>query len=74
VTEYCDGANGLELTVSGPPELQSNGPLIALDLDRNPDTGSAFYGTEVEFLFGPDIEGGPVFYRAQGGTSGRPNG
>lgn len=27
------------------------GVIVALDLDQNPDTGSAFYGTEVEFVF-----------------------
>src|SRR5215218_3438717 len=66
VIEYCEGAIGIELTLSGPPELTTNGPLIALDLDQNPDTGSAFDGTEVEFVYGPDTEGGPGFYRADG--------
>jgi hypothetical protein len=28
--------------------------LVALDLDQNPDTGSAFYGTEVEIAFEAD--------------------
>ena len=27
--------------------------LVAVDTDQNPDTGSAFYGTEVEFAFEP---------------------
>lgn len=66
VIEYCEGAVGIELSLFGPPELTTDGPLIALDLDQNPDTGSAFDGTEVEFVYGPDTDGGPVFYRANG--------
>jgi hypothetical protein len=43
--------------------------LIAIDTDQNPDTGSAFYGTEVEFAFSPPAnarDGEPVFLRANG--------
>lgn len=36
--------------------------LVALDLDENPDTGSAFYGTEVELA--PDSIGDAHLYRA----------
>jgi hypothetical protein len=36
--------------------------LVALDLDQNPDTGSAFYGTEVELA--PDSIGDAHLYRA----------
>jgi hypothetical protein len=39
--------------------------LIAIDTDQNPDTGSAFYGTEVEFAF--DVrDNEPLFLRAKG--------
>lgn len=43
------------------------GAIVALDIDQNPDTGSAFYGTELEFVF----EGGmwdshAALYRANG--------
>jgi hypothetical protein len=31
--------------------------LVAVDTDQNPDTGSAFYGTEVEFAFEPSGQG-----------------
>jgi hypothetical protein len=43
--------------------------LVAIDTDQNPDTGSAFYGTEIEFAFSPPTEardGEPVFRRASG--------
>jgi hypothetical protein len=43
--------------------------LIAIDTDQNPDTGSAFYGTEVEFAFSPPADardGEAVFLRAHG--------
>jgi hypothetical protein len=39
--------------------------LIAIDTDQNPDTGSAFYGTEVEFAF--DVrDNEPLFLRSSG--------
>jgi hypothetical protein len=38
--------------------------VVALDLDQNPDTGSAFYGTEVELEAGPD--GVPILLRSDG--------
>lgn len=69
VSEYCGGGIAVDMTVSGPPSLLSNGPFVALDLDQNPDTGSAFYGTEVEVaLVGPEDEFGsePIWYRAHG--------
>jgi hypothetical protein len=34
-----------------PGQLGPDGPRIALDLDRNPDTGRGYYGTEVEVAF-----------------------
>jgi hypothetical protein len=43
------------------------GVIVALDLDQNPDTGSAFYGTEVEFVYQGSLFGsGPLFYRSNG--------
>jgi hypothetical protein len=38
--------------------------LVALDLDQNPDTGSAFYGTEAELE--ADQDGVPVLLRSSG--------
>jgi hypothetical protein len=49
--------------------LTEDGPLIALDLDQNPDTGSAFYGTEVEIASqgeGNGREASAVLYRSNG--------
>jgi hypothetical protein len=63
------GSLEVELTVKGAPDLQADGALIALDLDQNPDTGSAYYGTEVEVaLVGGDNarEAEPVLYKAHG--------
>jgi hypothetical protein len=65
---------GLEVTVtSNPIWCRGEGgdlPItIAVDTDQNPDTGSAFYGTEVEFAFQPPSnarDGEPVFRRANG--------
>jgi hypothetical protein len=55
-------------TVAGPVRCGGDGAgvqvLVALDLDQNPDTGSAFYGTEVEFA--PDDIGEAQFFRAAG--------
>lgn len=65
---------GLEATVT-PNRFWCRGdggdlPLvIAIDTDQNPDTGSAFYGTEVELAVSPPSnarEGEPVFLRANG--------
>jgi len=59
----------VELTVRGGPGLQEDGPLVALDLDQNPDTGSAFYGTEVQVALvgsGNAREAEPVLYKAHG--------
>jgi hypothetical protein len=59
----------VELTVSGGPGLQEDGPLVALDLDQNPDTGSAFYGTEIQVALvgsGNAREAEPVLYKAHG--------
>jgi hypothetical protein len=66
VTEWTDSIE-IDLTAKGNPGLFADGPLVALDLDQNPDTGSAFYGTEVEVaLLGGDTEGGGVLYKAHG--------
>ena len=43
--------------------------LIGIDTDQNPDTGSAYYGTEVEFEYIPPAnarDGEAVFLRAHG--------
>jgi hypothetical protein len=43
--------------------------LISVDTDQNPDTGSAFYGTEFEFAFEPSGQaraGEGMFLRAEG--------
>jgi hypothetical protein len=44
------------------------GSLVAIDTDQNPDTGSAFYGTEYELSFaaGTSGEGEAQFARANG--------
>ena len=53
---FCTGESG---------DLDST---IAIDTDQNPDTGSAFYGTEYELSFaaGTSGEGEPQFLRANG--------
>ena len=70
-----NGGVGLEVTVThnrfwcggdGDGDLPL---IIAIDTDQNPDTGSAFYGTEVELSFSPPANargGEPVFRRASG--------
>lgn len=54
--------------MNGPFVCSSDGggepALVALDLDQNPDTGSAFYGTEVAFA--PDAIGDAHLLRARG--------
>jgi hypothetical protein len=68
------GFVGIEVTVT-PNRFWCRGDggdlplLIAIDTDQNPDTGSAFYGTEVEFAFSPPgnaRDGEAVFLRADG--------
>jgi hypothetical protein len=57
------------VTLAGTVNWDEDGPLIGLDLDQNPDTGSAFYGTEYEVAFlgeGNAREGQPVLMRARG--------
>jgi hypothetical protein len=44
------GGLWFQITLARPLEITEDGPLIALDLDQNPDTGSAYYGTEVEVV------------------------
>jgi hypothetical protein len=68
VTEWADQID-VELTVNAGAGLQEDGPLVALDLDQNPDTGSAFYGTEVEVALvgsGNARDAEPVLYKAHG--------
>jgi hypothetical protein len=56
------------VTLAGPVRCGGDGAgvqvLVALDLDQNPDTGSAFYGTEVEFA--PYNTDEAQFFRAHG--------
>jgi hypothetical protein len=69
VSEQPDGSVFIEVTIAGTVNWDEDGPLIALDLDQNPDTGSAFYGTEYEVAFlgeGNAREGQPVLMRAHG--------
>src|SRR3989440_12327240 len=68
VSEQPDGSVFIEVTIAGTVNWNEDGPLVALDLDQNPDTGSAFYGTEVEIaLVGSgNGEAEPVLYRAHG--------
>jgi hypothetical protein len=69
VTKLGDSDLEVELTVHGAAALQADGALIALDLDQNPDTGSAYYGAEVEVaLVGGENgrEAEPVLYKAHG--------
>jgi hypothetical protein len=43
------------------------GVIVALDVDQNPDTGSAFYGTEVELAFqGQNFDSQATLYRSHG--------
>lgn len=71
VSEYASpfGSNDLEFwaTVAGTQPCGEFGGVdvvVALDLDQNPDTGSAFYGTEVELE--ADQDGAPVLLRSDG--------
>jgi hypothetical protein len=69
VSEEADGAVLIEVTIAGTVNWNEDGPLVGLDLDQNPDTGSAFYGTEYEVAFlgeGNAREGEPVLMRAHG--------
>lgn len=69
VTDLPDGTLLFEVTVAGRFDWDEDGPLVALDLDQNPDIGSAFYRTEVEMAFqghGNAREGEPVLLRARG--------
>src|SRR5213592_3353603 len=69
VSEQPDGSVFIEVTITGTFNWDEDGPLIGLDLDRNPDTGSAFYGTEYEIAFegeGNAREGQPVLLHAHG--------
>ena len=67
VSNY-DGYLSFWVTIASPVFCSGDGDgvqvLVALDLDQNPDTGSAFYGTEVEFA--PDNNGAAQFFRADG--------
>ncbi len=63
------GSIELRVSMAGTFNWDDDGPVVALDLDQNPDTGSAFYGTEVEFAFigyGNAREGEAVLLRSHG--------
>ena len=53
IEKYDEGGATFWVTVNGFFACSSDGDgepaMVALDLDQNPDTGSAFYGTEVAF-------------------------
>jgi hypothetical protein len=53
ISTYDQGGLSFWLTVNGFFACSSDGDgepaMVALDLDQNPDTGSAYYGTEVAF-------------------------
>jgi hypothetical protein len=63
-----EGSLSFTINVHGSFVCSSDGDgepaLVALDLDQNPDTGSAFYGTEVAFA--PDAIGDAHLLRARG--------
>ena len=71
-----NGDVGLEVTVT-PNRFWCDGDggdlplLIAIDTDQNPDTGSAFYGTEVELAWSPpaNSRGEPSSGAPAAGTS-----
>ena len=72
-TSESEGYTGPYLTfqVKAPNlvNVSEDGPLVALDLDQNPDTGSAFYGTEVEIALqgeGNAHEASAVLYHSDG--------
>jgi hypothetical protein len=64
------GTLTFRVTVAGKHDwdLGQAAALVAVDTDQNPDTGSAFYGTEVEIAFEADAFGRPeaVLLRADG--------
>lgn len=68
VTENPDDVIQFDVTLAGPVDNAEDGPIVALDTDQNPDTGSAFYGTEVQIaLVGRgNGEAVPVLSRAHG--------
>lgn len=69
ITERGDGFMDFEVMFAGDFNPQEDGPLVALDVDQNPDTGSAFYGTEVEVVLQSAVTGAevePALYRAHG--------
>jgi hypothetical protein len=68
VTENPDHVIEFDVTLAGPVDNAEDGPLVALDIDQNPDTGTAFYGTEVQLaLVGHgNGEAEPVLSRAHG--------
>ena|SRR5437870_2503855 len=70
VSKDDTGRLTFRVTVAGNHDwdLDQAEALVALDIDQNPDTGSAFYGTEVEIAFEADQFGRTeaVLLRAHG--------
>jgi len=67
--ESADGYLTLRVNVAGTYDWDQGqgGAIVALDVDQNPDTGSAFYGTELEFVFqGGMWDAHAALYRANG--------
>jgi hypothetical protein len=65
VLERCDRYVGFKVILARPLDEGDDELVVAVDLDQNPDTGSAYYGTEVQI--GLIARGDrPAFYRAQG--------
>jgi hypothetical protein len=67
--ESHDGYLTVRVNVAGSYDwdIGQAGVIVALDVDQNPDTGSAFYGTEVELVYqGSSFGAGPAVYRSDG--------
>lgn len=63
------GFYDFQITVAGRFDPVESELLVAIDTDQNPDTGSAFYGTEVEIAYAGGRnarEGEAVLLRAKG--------
>jgi len=66
---YFGPTLGVRVNVAGSYDWDSGqaGVIVAFDLDQNPDTGSAFYGTEVELAFqGGTFDSQATMYRSDG--------
>jgi hypothetical protein len=66
---FHDGFYDFQVTVAGHFDPVESELRVAIDTDQNPDTGSAFYGTEVEIAYEAGTnarEGEAVLLRAKG--------